>query len=266
MVVGFGVRLGVRLGFRLRFGLAFRFGSGSGALRVRGAGGSIGAGARAGAGTATGVGTAAGRAWRTGRQARPEHDEGDDGGEHEQSQDVDPADAAQGRIGAHACSRRPRIGLSPCYRAPPLATPGDDTMAAPEPVYDLMLLLDTAADADRRSEILSNVEKAIDAGGTVIGKHDWGVRATAYEIRHKTDADYHLLQFHGTAELLAELQRTLRITDGVAALPDHQARARHPAAAPPRAGDRRGRGSRARLARPRDGRDRHARARLARRA
>jgi small subunit ribosomal protein S6 len=88
-------------------------------------------------------------------------------------------------------------------------------MAAPEPLYDLMLLLDTAADADRRSEILSNVEKAIGAGGTVVGKHDWGVRATAYEIRHKTDADYHLIQFHGSAELLAELQRTLRITDGV---------------------------------------------------
>jgi small subunit ribosomal protein S6 len=88
-------------------------------------------------------------------------------------------------------------------------------MAAPEPLYDLMLLLDTAADADRRAQIVSNVENAIGAAGTVVGKHEWGVRATAYEIRHKTDAEYHLLQFHGTAELLAELQRTLRITDGV---------------------------------------------------
>ena len=37
----------------------------------------------------------------------------------------------------------------------------------------------------------------------------------AYEIRHKTDAEYHLLQFHGTPELLGALDRTLRITDGV---------------------------------------------------
>lgn len=88
-------------------------------------------------------------------------------------------------------------------------------MAADDPVYDLMLLLDTAADADRRTQILSDVETMIADRGTVIGKHDWGVRATAYEIRHKTDADYHLIQFHGSAELLAGLQRTLRITDGV---------------------------------------------------
>jgi small subunit ribosomal protein S6 len=88
-------------------------------------------------------------------------------------------------------------------------------MAAEEPVYDLMLLLDTAADADRRTQILSDLETTIGKTGTVIGKHDWGVRATAYEIRKKTDADYHLIQFHGPAELLAGLQRTLRITDGV---------------------------------------------------
>jgi small subunit ribosomal protein S6 len=88
-------------------------------------------------------------------------------------------------------------------------------MAAHDPIYDLMLLLDTAADADQRAKILSDVETAISNAGTIVGKHDWGVRPTAYEIRHKTDADYHLIQFHGTAELLAGLQRTLRITDGV---------------------------------------------------
>ena len=48
-----------------------------------------------------------------------------------------------------------------------------------------------------------------------MSEHDWGTRALAYEIRHKTDAEYHLLQFHGPAALLASLQRTLRITDGV---------------------------------------------------
>jgi small subunit ribosomal protein S6 len=37
----------------------------------------------------------------------------------------------------------------------------------------------------------------------------------AYEIRHKTDADYHLIQFNGPRELLDRLDRTLRITDGV---------------------------------------------------
>ncbi|MEA2248525.1 MAG: small subunit ribosomal protein [Solirubrobacteraceae bacterium] len=88
-------------------------------------------------------------------------------------------------------------------------------MAASEPTYDLMLLLDTGAPDEQRSKILADVETMISNGGTVVGKHDWGVRPTAYEIRHKTDADYHLIQFHGSTELLANLQRTLRIMDGV---------------------------------------------------
>ena len=88
-------------------------------------------------------------------------------------------------------------------------------MAAPDPTYDLTVLLDTAAPEDQRAKILSDVETMIGNGGTVVGKHDWGPRAMAYEIRHKPDAEYHLIQFHGTPELLANLQRTLRITDGV---------------------------------------------------
>jgi len=88
-------------------------------------------------------------------------------------------------------------------------------MAAPAALYDLVLLLDTEAEDDRRAKILADVESAIAAAGEVVGTHDWGRRALAYEIRHKPDAEYHLVQFHATPELLAELQRTLRITDGV---------------------------------------------------
>jgi small subunit ribosomal protein S6 len=88
-------------------------------------------------------------------------------------------------------------------------------MAAAPPTYDLVLLLDSAAADDRRAKILSDVETAITGAGEIVSKHDWGVRPTAYEIRHKADAEYHLLQFHGPASLLADLQRTLRITDGV---------------------------------------------------
>lgn len=88
-------------------------------------------------------------------------------------------------------------------------------MAAPAPLYDLMLMLDPAAPDDQRKQILANAEKAISAAGELVGIHDWGTRTMAYEIRHKTESEYHLVQFHGPATLLADLQRTLRITDGV---------------------------------------------------
>ena len=90
-------------------------------------------------------------------------------------------------------------------------------MARPASVYDLTLLLDTESDEERREKILADLETLIARhGGEFIGRHDWGVRPTAYEIRKKADADYHLIQFHATNELLAALDHTLKITDGVA--------------------------------------------------
>jgi small subunit ribosomal protein S6 len=88
-------------------------------------------------------------------------------------------------------------------------------MATEEPIYDLVLLLDSQADDDRRNEIVDNVGQAIERSGELVGRHDWGVRATAFEVRKRTDADYRLLQFRGPAELLEQLDHTLKITDGV---------------------------------------------------
>ena len=88
-------------------------------------------------------------------------------------------------------------------------------MATEAPLYDLTLLLDTEMESERRDQILANVEHAIEAGGEIVGRHDWGVRPTAYEVRKHTDAEYHLIQFHATNELLEALDHTLKITDGV---------------------------------------------------
>ena len=53
------------------------------------------------------------------------------------------------------------------------------------------------------------------ADGDAVGEQPWGVRALAYEIDHRTQAEYHLLQFSGPPALIASLEHTLRITDGV---------------------------------------------------
>ncbi len=88
-------------------------------------------------------------------------------------------------------------------------------MPAHDPLYDLVLMLDSAAPEDQRQKVLSGVESTIASAGEIVNAQDWGVRQTAYEIRHKTDAEYHLLQFHATREVLETLQRTLKIADGV---------------------------------------------------
>jgi small subunit ribosomal protein S6 len=60
-------------------------------------------------------------------------------------------------------------------------------MATEAPVYDLILLLDTTIEQERRDTILANVEDAID----------------------------HLLQFRGPSSLLEQLDHNLKITDGI---------------------------------------------------
>ena len=97
-------------------------------------------------------------------------------------------------------------------------------MATEQPIYDLMLLLDPEAEEERRTNILASLEQIIDRQGAVVSRHDWGLRPTATEVLHpgsplevrkRGDADYHLLQFQGTPDLLTQLNHALKITDGV---------------------------------------------------
>jgi small subunit ribosomal protein S6 len=88
-------------------------------------------------------------------------------------------------------------------------------MATEAPVYDLVLLLDNDIEQERRDTILANVEDAIDRAGDIVGRHDWGVRPTVYEVHKHTEAEYHLLQFHGPNTLLEQLDHNLKITDGI---------------------------------------------------
>ncbi len=89
-------------------------------------------------------------------------------------------------------------------------------MTLPATTYDLVLMLDPLLEPPLRAKILDDVRTAIAAKGELLRQDDWGERALTYQIDHKATADYHLLQFHAaTAELIDELNRTLRITDGV---------------------------------------------------
>jgi small subunit ribosomal protein S6 len=89
-------------------------------------------------------------------------------------------------------------------------------MTLPAPTYDLVLLLDPQAEEPVRAEIVADAREAIAAKGELVYHDEWGERALAYPIDHKATAEYHLLQFHATTvELIAELNRTLHITDGV---------------------------------------------------
>ncbi len=89
-------------------------------------------------------------------------------------------------------------------------------MPAEAPIYDLMLVLSTNADDDRRAKLVTDVEAQIGAGeGAVVRNDDWRTRTLAYEIDHQKEGEYHLIQFSGPAPLLEALSHSLRIADEV---------------------------------------------------
>jgi small subunit ribosomal protein S6 len=89
-------------------------------------------------------------------------------------------------------------------------------MPAPPRLYDLMLVLSTAVEDERRAKIVSDVEAQITVGGGAVERQDdWHSRPLAYEIRHQGEGEYHLLQFTGSGSLLDAVSHNLRIDDAV---------------------------------------------------
>jgi ribosomal protein S6 len=85
------------------------------------------------------------------------------------------------------------------------------------PLYDLMLMLDPTAPGDRHDSILKDVQSQLENGGNIVTNQEWGVRKMTFEINHRPEADYHLLQFETAkgGELLERLDHSLKIMDGV---------------------------------------------------
>ena len=82
--------------------------------------------------------------------------------------------------------------------------------------YEILLLLDPELDDGRQGEIVGRVRELVERGEGSWDLHDvWGRRRLAYEIGHKAEGSYHLLQFTSDAATLDEISRVLRIDDAV---------------------------------------------------
>ena len=82
--------------------------------------------------------------------------------------------------------------------------------------YEILLLLDPDLTEGRQDEVVGRARELVERGGGTWDLHDvWGRRKLAYEIGHKGEGTYHLLQFTSDAETLDEISRVLRIDDAV---------------------------------------------------
>lgn len=82
--------------------------------------------------------------------------------------------------------------------------------------YELLFFVNPSITDEVRAGVMKRIDSTIvENGGVVDSVEDWGKRKLAYSIDKITEGDYTLINFHMDPASIAELDRVLRIMDGV---------------------------------------------------
>ena len=82
--------------------------------------------------------------------------------------------------------------------------------------YELMLVLRPDAPDERAAAVIDRTTRYVVAsGGQIVKVAPWGRRRLAYPIDRYRDGSYHIVVFESPAEAIAELERSLQITEDV---------------------------------------------------
>jgi small subunit ribosomal protein S6 len=82
--------------------------------------------------------------------------------------------------------------------------------------YELMLVLRPDAPDERASAVIDRTTRYVVAeGGQIVKVAPWGRRRLAYPIERYREGSYHIIVFEAPAEAIAELERSLQITEDV---------------------------------------------------
>ena len=82
--------------------------------------------------------------------------------------------------------------------------------------YEIVFIIDPDAEDAEVMRLTEAIQKIItDQGGSVIKTEMMGKRQLAYEINHKRDGVYVLLEVDGSGAEIAELERRMRVNDRI---------------------------------------------------
>ena len=82
--------------------------------------------------------------------------------------------------------------------------------------YEVIFIIDPDADDAEVMRLTEAVQKIItDQGGSITKTEMMGKRQLAYEISHKRDGIYVLLEVDGSGAEIAELERRMRVNDRI---------------------------------------------------
>ena len=81
--------------------------------------------------------------------------------------------------------------------------------------YELMYIIDADAGEEQIAATVEKFKALIEANGTVDEQEEMGKRRLAYLINDKPEGYYVLVRFTSGPDFPAELDRVLKITDGI---------------------------------------------------
>jgi small subunit ribosomal protein S6 len=83
------------------------------------------------------------------------------------------------------------------------------------PDYETIFITSPELSEDQTDEVASKMEILVREAGATLRVEKWGKRRLAYEVKHHNDGYFYLFEMDTQAEVINELERRLKLDDGV---------------------------------------------------
>ena len=81
--------------------------------------------------------------------------------------------------------------------------------------YEVVYIVDPAQGEEGIASIVASFKALAEQNGSAVEVEEWGTRKLAYPINYKNDGYYVLMSFNSEPSFPRELDRKLRINDGI---------------------------------------------------
>ena len=81
--------------------------------------------------------------------------------------------------------------------------------------YEVVYIIDPMLSEDDTAALVAKFKTLAEQNGSAVEVEEWGKRKLAYEINDRTEGYYVLMNFTSAPAFPKELDRVLRITDGI---------------------------------------------------
>ena len=81
--------------------------------------------------------------------------------------------------------------------------------------YEVLYIIDATLGEEETAALVNKFKAMVEAEGTLLGIDEWGKRRLAYAINDMAEGYYVLMNIECKPEFPAELERVMKITDGI---------------------------------------------------